>query len=122
MSPSGFLPGRFDERWNARARWVCVPGSAQLGIALMSLPRRTGEASDTATAERLADFLCWLQRVSGVGADRRGGLPGAYPIWAPDSPLTYPCWAGKYFLDLVLLLLARPAVPTPADAAVRERT
>jgi rhamnogalacturonyl hydrolase YesR len=102
--PSGSLPGRLDEHWQPRVRWVCLTGSAQIGIVLLKLHERTGEPRYLDAARRLADFLVYVQRLNAVGATRRGALPGSYPIWGTYAPLKYPCWATKYLVDLLVLL------------------
>lgn len=35
--------------------------------------------------------------------DDSGAIAGSYPIWG--APLRYPCWATKYYLDLLFLVL-----------------
>jgi hypothetical protein len=103
LSPSGLLLGRFDDQWRARARWSCLTGCAQLGIIMMKLHARSGEERYWEAARRLVDFLVYMQRLNGVGSNRRGALPGSYPIWGPYAPLKYPCWATKFLIDLLLL-------------------
>jgi hypothetical protein len=103
ISPTGLLLGRFDEEWRARARWSCLTGCAQLGIIMMKLHARTAEERYRDAARRLVDFLVYMQKLNGVGPNRRGALPGSYPIWGPYAPLKYPCWATKFLIDLLLL-------------------
>jgi hypothetical protein len=103
ISPSGLLLGRFDEQWRARVRWSCLTGCAQLGIIMMKLHARTSEERYRDAGRRLVDFLIYMQRLNGFGPNRRGALPGSYPIWGPYAPLKYPCWATKFLIDLLLL-------------------
>jgi uncharacterized protein YyaL (SSP411 family) len=103
MSPSGLLLGRFDENWRARARWSCLTGCAQLGVIMMKLHARTGEERYGDAARRLVDFLIFVQRLNGVGSNRRGALTGSYPVWGTYAPFKYPCWATKFLIDLLLL-------------------
>jgi hypothetical protein len=104
VSDSGYLPGRFDASWRPRVSWVCLTGSAQLGIILMKLHARTGRDDYLQTARSLAGFLIYAQQLSAGGANRTGALPGSYPIWGTYAPLRFPCWATKYLIDLLLLL------------------
>ncbi len=106
ISPSGRLPGRLDENWQPRVGWVCLTGSAQIGIVLLKLHARTGDARYADAARRLADFLVYVQRLNAVGGSRSGALPGSYPIWGTYAPFKYPCWATKYLVDLLLMLRA----------------
>jgi hypothetical protein len=103
--PAGYLSGRFDENWRPTVGWVCLTGSAQLGIILMKLYRATGESRYMAIAERILGFLRHVQRLNAVGRSRSGAIPGSYPIWGPYAPFRFPCWATKYYLDLLLLVL-----------------
>lgn len=104
VSDSGYLPGRFDASWQPRVNWACLTGSAQLGIVLMKLHAHTGRDEYLQTARSLAGFLVYVQQLSAGGANRTGALPGSYPIWGTYAPLRFPCWATKYFIDLLLLL------------------
>lgn len=70
---------------------------------MMKLHARTGEERYREAARRLADFLIYMQRLSGVGPSRGGALPGSYPIWGTYAPFKYPCWATKFLIDLLLL-------------------
>jgi Beta-L-arabinofuranosidase, GH127 len=104
VSAAGRLPGRLDVRWQPRVGWVCLTGSAQIGIVLLKLYERTGEARYLDASRRLADFLVYVQHLNAVGGSRSGALPGSYPVWGTYAPLKYPCWATKYLVDLLLLL------------------
>jgi hypothetical protein len=101
VAANGWLAGRFDERWDAKVPWVCLTGSAQLGIILAGL-----DPTDE-NATKLAGYLAWVQRLNGVGRARDGALPGSFPIWGTYAPFKYPCWATKYFLDLLHLVAPR---------------
>jgi hypothetical protein len=104
VADSGYLPGRLDGAWRPRVNWVCLTGSAQLGIIMMRLHASTGREEYLETARSLAGFLVYVQRLSAVGANRAGAVPGSYPIWGTYAPLRFPCWATKYFIDLLLLI------------------
>jgi hypothetical protein len=115
VSPSGLLFGRFDDSWRPRVRWACLTGCAQIGIIMMKLFRESGEKSYADAAQRLTDFLIYVQQLNAVGQNRSGALPGSYPIWGPYAPLKYPCWATKYLIDL-LLLVEREVIAKPDRA------
>ena len=113
ISASGRLPGRLDERWQPRVRWVCLTGSAQIGIVFLKLHERTGEPHYLDAARRLADFLLYAQRLNSIGTTRSGALSGSYPVWGPYAPFKYPCWATKYLVDLLLMLERRYGERSP---------
>jgi uncharacterized protein YyaL (SSP411 family) len=98
------LPARLDKSWRGRANYVCNTGNAQLGIILMTLFERDGDPRYFNGALKLLDFLAYVQDLNGVGAHRRGGIAGSYPIWGMYCPLKYPSWATKYFVDFVMLV------------------
>ena len=96
------LYARVDREWRPATRFVCLTGAAQLGIIFMRLHARTADPRYLNASLKLLDFLVWVQRLNGVGANRRGGLAGSYPIWGLYCPLKYPSWATKYLVDLLL--------------------
>lgn len=98
------LPARLGEEWDARARYVCLTGSAQLGMILMRLHARDRDPRRLAAARALAGYLTKVQRMSDAGGARRGALPGSFPVWGFYAPLKLPSWATKYLLDLLLLV------------------
>jgi rhamnogalacturonyl hydrolase YesR len=114
ISASGRLAGRLDEHWESPVRWVCLTGTAQIGIVLVKLYARTGEPHYLDAARRLADFLVYVQHLNAVGTTRSGALPGSYPVWGTYAPFKYPCWATKYLVDLLVMLerLARDGSPS----------
>jgi hypothetical protein len=116
------LPARLDERWQARARYVCVTGAAQLGVILMKLRLRTGEERYGDGARALVEFLAGVQRRGGVGRNHRGALPGSYPVWGLYSPFKLPSWATKYMLDLLLLVHVSGRASDGTTSATAART
>ena len=103
------LPARLGEEWDRRARYVCLTGAAQLGIALMRIHARDGDPRRLTAARSLAGYLTGVQRMSDAGATRRGALPGSFPVWGFYAPLKLPSWGTKYLLDLLLMLRAADA-------------
>jgi hypothetical protein len=106
VDEGGRLAGRFDRDWQPRAGYVVLTGSAQLGILLLKMHRRSGEPALLDAALRLLDFLAYVQELNSVGEPRSGGIAGSFPIWGRYVPLKYPSWATKFYLDH--LLLAQP--------------
>jgi uncharacterized protein YyaL (SSP411 family) len=104
VDPTGWLPGRFDRDWRSRSKYVVVTGSAQLGVIMVKLYRRTRDERQLDAARRLLDFLAFLQELDGRDANRAGGLPGSFPVWGRYKPLNHPSWGTKFFLDHLLLI------------------
>jgi hypothetical protein len=117
--PAGRLPGRFTSNWRPAVGWVCLTGSAQLGVILMELHRQSGDMRYLTVSEKLIRFLQHVERLNAVGRDRRGAIAGSYPIWGSYAPFRFPCWATKYYLDLLLAVRQvreSPRQPSPAAA------
>ncbi|MDP9286437.1 MAG: hypothetical protein M3P41_15990 [Actinomycetota bacterium] len=104
VDASGRLSGAFNSSWRPKGQFVCLTGSAQLGVILARLYVRTHQQQYLEVCRRLLDFLAYAQRVSAVGKDRTGALPGSYPVWGRYVPLKYPSWATKFFLDFLFLM------------------
>jgi hypothetical protein len=51
---------------------------------------------------KAVDLVAAHQERSGPG-DRRGALPGSFPIWGRYAPLQYPNWATKFLADSLML-------------------
>ena len=108
------LPARLGEEWDARARYVCLTGAAQLGIILLRLHARDGDPRRLEAARSIAAYLTGVQRMSAAGSARRGALPGSFPVWGFYAPLKLPSWATKYLVDLLLMLEAAEGSASPA--------
>jgi hypothetical protein len=119
VDASGKLPGRFDREWRPAALYTVVTGSAQLGVILEKLHRWRPDGQLLDASRRLLDFLAFVQELNGLGDDRRGGLPGSFPIWGRYVPLKHASWATKFFLDH--LLLSEKAVDPDEARATRTR-
>jgi uncharacterized protein YyaL (SSP411 family) len=97
----GRLPGRLAPGWAPAARWRCVTGDAQVGLAWARLARYTGETAYREAAYRIADDVRYAVRLSTSWPDLSGGVPGAMPRAVGYDPFSYPTHAAKFTLDLV---------------------
>ena len=115
VQESPALPARLGENWEPHANYVCVTGAAQLGVILMKLHARSGDARYLEASYDLAEFLVGLQEMNGGGPAHRGALPGSYPVWGFYCPFKLPSWGTKYLVDLLLLLRATGANGRPGQ-------
>jgi hypothetical protein len=102
ISPEGRLPGRLDAQWKAAAPYVCLTGSVQIAHTLLMLFQATGESKYLQAGQQLNGFVRRAVRTDGP-EDRRGGVPGSYPIDGDYGRWEYLNWAAKFFIDSHLL-------------------
>ena len=102
VAHSGFIPGQVDEAGRAAARYCCVTGNAQLAIVWAKMFKRRGDERHKHCALRALRYAMALQDVETLNDARRGALKGSHPTWGRYSPLTYPNWATKFFIDALV--------------------
>ncbi|MCG5502062.1 hypothetical protein [Ectothiorhodospira lacustris] len=122
LPPDGYLPGRYDARWQPTVTWSCLTGNAQIAINWGRLHQLTGEERFREAVRRVNGFTRRTQRLHGGIPDERGGIKGSHPINGGYHPWQYPNWAAKFFADALMMeesILAgsgRPAIlSTDAD-------
>ncbi len=101
----GALPGRLDSRWKPASRWTCVTGNAQMAIIWQRLARETGDSALQAAAENANRFNLSVQDPTAADEGVRGGTPGSHPLKGGYMKNRYPNWAGKFFMDALMLQL-----------------
>lgn len=99
----GFIPGTFDERWRATARYSCLTGNAQMAVQWYRLYTLTGDPAWAEGARRTLRFLKSLHDCDTTRPEVRGAVKGSHPIWGRYLFGTYPNWAAKFFIDALLL-------------------
>jgi hypothetical protein len=109
ISPRGFLPGQIDVAGNAAARYCCLTGNCQLSIIYSLLHRATGEVRYEQAARSTLEYVMSCQDLEHKNPGVRGAIKGSQPIWGRYSPVTYPNWATKFYIDALLLCEEWPA-------------
>ncbi len=102
LPANGFLPGRFNDRWQPTVKWSCLTGDCQLGINWGRLYQITGEAKYKETTSRVLAFVKRTQNLGG-DLDERGGIKGSHPINGGYHPWQYPNWATKFYADALMM-------------------
>ncbi len=102
IGPDGFIPGQVDIRGNAAAKYCCLTGNAQLAIVWAKMFKDSGDDRHRAAALSALRYVMERQDLTTSDDGRRGAIKGSHPTWGRYSPLTYPNWAAKFFVDAVL--------------------
>jgi hypothetical protein len=101
--PDGSLSGRFDDQWQATARWSCLTGDAQTAIVWLRLGEITGEGRYVEGGQRLNRYLMSTQDLGATDPGVRGGIKGSDPIYGEYGSHEYLNWAAKFFADALML-------------------
>lgn len=99
----GYIPGQIDPQGRAAANYCCLTGNAQLSIIWSKLFTHTGHAKYKHAAVNALRYVMSCQDIDTTNLDLRGAIKGSQPIWGRYSPLTYPNWPTKFFIDALLL-------------------
>ena len=108
----GFIPGQVDIHGNPHGSYCCLTGNVQLAVIWFKLYRTTGDPRFLRHAIRATEFVMGTQDIHTSNLDIRGAIKGSTPHWgqlfgAPRggyTPLAYPNWAAKFFVDALLLM------------------
>ncbi|MGN7614111.1 hypothetical protein ACQZV8_18740 [Magnetococcales bacterium HHB-1] len=111
IEENGFLAGRLDHTWSPALQIVCLTGSAQMAIIFYRLHEIFNDQIYLKKADALVNYLKALQHPEHETPGIRGAIAGSYPLFGSYMTAGFPNWAGKYFLDA--LLLKRRKQPSP---------
>jgi uncharacterized protein YyaL (SSP411 family) len=103
LDKNGYLPGQIDEDGRPAARYCCLTGNAQMAIVWGKLFLETKEARFRLAAEASLSYVMRSQDLKTSNSDVYGAISGSYPVWGRYSPMTYPNWAAKFFVDALLI-------------------
>ena len=82
-----------------------VDRSRALGERATTLARETGDSALQAAAENANRFNLSVQDPTAADEGVRGGTPGSHPLKGGYMKNRYPNWAGKFFMDALMLQL-----------------
>jgi hypothetical protein len=99
----GFVPGRIGTDDRPGATYACLTGSCQLALVWARLFAITGEEPLRDAAVRALRYAMRWQPLDTADPDVRGAIKGSQPVWGGYSPLAFPNWAAKFFIDAMLL-------------------
>lgn len=99
LREDGFLPGRQDNLFRGTVNWCCLTGSAQVSAVWRSFHHLTGDDKYQKAADKVNRYLMARHDIRNNDLRLRGGLPGAWPVWADYGRLMILNWATKYLVD-----------------------
>ena len=102
VDPNGFLAARLNDRWQARAAYACLTGSAQLGHCMLLLYANTDNASYLDVGKRLNAYVRRTVALGGT-SKVRGGVKGSFPVGGDYGSFEYLNWAAKFCIDTNLM-------------------
>lgn len=103
VDSKGHIPGRIDTEGNPRSRSCCLTGNCQLAIIWYKLFQQNKNLEFESAASRVMDFVMSVQDIRTSNLDTFGAIKGSHPVWGKYTPLAYPNWATKFFIDAMLL-------------------
>jgi len=102
VDENGFLAGKVSLSGEARARSACLTGHSQLALIYFILNRVESRKEYIKSANRLLEYVMSTQKLMAKHEGVHGGIAGSYPVWGTYTPLAYPNWATKFFIDAML--------------------
>jgi len=103
INSRGFLPGRFNSKWETSYRFSCLTGNAQISIIFLKLYEIVKDAKYLNLARKLNEYLMSMQSLNTKHDEIRGAIPGSSPVWGGYESFSYPNWATKFFVDALML-------------------
>jgi uncharacterized protein YyaL (SSP411 family) len=100
---NGSLPGRFDPRWKAAARWSCLTGNSQFALVLGRLHQVVGGDLYLDALRRINRFQRSVQILRPSRPEVHGSILGSYPVHGRYAQFEIPSWAVKFFIDALLI-------------------
>jgi hypothetical protein len=104
LRPDGYLPGAITVEGRPAAGYCCMTGNAQMaGIWARLYVTRGGDGLFRRAAIDALRYVMSWQDITTSNSDVRGAIKGSQPAWGRYSPLTFPNWATKFFIDAMLM-------------------
>lgn len=103
LRSDGYLPGAIAVDGTPAAGYCCMTGNAQMaGIWARLYQTRGGDELFRRSAVSALRYVMSWQDITTANLDVRGAIKGSQPTWGRYSPLTFPNWATKFFIDSML--------------------
>lgn len=109
--PDGWLAGTYDAHWQARARYACLTGVAQMAINWLRIHQAHPADWAKRAAEKGIEYLKRNQSITKEQAPHDGAIAGSAPIWGGYSRFEFPNWATKFFADALMIHMTDQAIP-----------
>ena len=102
LREDGFLAGRYDSGFGAKATWCCMTGAAQVSAVWSQLYLLGGDRSYRRSVQQINDYLCRHHDVTNENPSLRGGVTGSWPVWGEYGSYKVLNWATKFMVDALL--------------------
>lgn len=103
VGDDGFIPGRISVDGVPKSKSCCLTGNCQMSIIWYQIAQRIGNQKMLSAANRAMDYVMSVQDIQTLDENVHGAIKGSHPIWGKYTPLAYPNWATKFFIDGMLL-------------------
>ena len=98
----GYLPGQFNDNWQAEVNYCCLTGNCQLSKIGFILYKHTGNKTFLDTANKLVDYVKTKQLVS-QSPFVNGGISGSWPVSGGYCAYDIPNWAARFYIEALVL-------------------
>ncbi len=106
LKKNGFLTGQITVSGDAAAHYCCLTGNCQFAIIWAKLFQQTGDTTYQQAAIAALDYVMGCQDITTDNRHIHGAIKGSQPIWGRYSPLSFPNWPSKFFVDAMLLRMS----------------
>ena len=103
VSWNGHIPGRISVTGEPRSTSCCLTGNCQMAIIWYYLAERSNDKASLSAARKSLEFVMSVQDIKTSDKNVNGAIKGSHPIWGKYTPLAYPNWATKFFIEAMLL-------------------
>lgn len=101
LAENGFLPSKITVRGSAAASSCCLTGNCQFALVWARIFSTNPHPKYRDAISKAMAFVMSTQDIRTENLNIRGGIKGSHPIWGIYSPLAFPNWATKFFVDAV---------------------
>ncbi len=102
IKKDGIPWGHYNPEWQRIKKGRCLTGLAQISEIFFLLYEQDNDINHLKNARTIIRYLKTQQKTKGL-EQFHGAIPGSDPIYGSYMPNSYPNWAVKFFIDVLLL-------------------
>jgi uncharacterized protein YyaL (SSP411 family) len=103
FNTEGRIRGTYNKKWESADKYSCLTGDAQIAAIWLNLFELTEDRAYYLAADMLSHYIKPTQFLKHSNKGIEGGIKGSQPIYGDYNPNSFPSWAAKFFIDLLLL-------------------
>lgn len=103
LGQDGFLPSKIEVSGSAASSSCCLTGNCQFALVWARLCSVRPHRKYVDAVQNSLDFVVSTQDIRTPNLATRGAIKGSHPVWGSYSPLAFPNWATKFFVDAMWL-------------------